>query len=64
MNSEKTVKSAFGVSGVALTGEPALLASAARMAERQPASSERRAGCPQRKSGRDGTGNPDGRKKT
>ncbi len=51
MNTGKTVKSAFGVSGVAPTGEPALLASAARMAERQPASSERRAGCPQRTSG-------------
>ena len=51
MNSEKTMKSVFGVSGVAPTVEPALLASAARMAERQPASSERRTGCPQRTSG-------------
>jgi len=40
-----------GVNGVAPTGEPALLASGARMAERQPASSERSPGWAQRTSG-------------
>jgi hypothetical protein len=44
--------------GVARAVEPALLASEARMARAQPASRERRAGCPQRTSGRNGTGNP------
>jgi len=44
--------------GVARAVEPALLASGAMDGGAQPASRERRAGCPKRTSGRDGTGNP------